>query len=386
MSCLVALLIAFVTAGSIHAQILLEDFSANRQTSIGDLWHPYLGEDGGTQTYALENGTLRVNTNSGGYYLYFLPYMGGYTFPNGYAQHWIKNGTWDSNINRLRFQFKCSKSVSRNSSGGDNMQIGTYIKPHGSSDTAWQGAHYYHLLDMSIHANRWSVIEINRVPQHQVGNDPNTNWPENPSGPGVNYFDGLTVFYIDSQGGEWTGQTCYLREVAFDKEIGEPDDHVSSIQATYNGTRYEVTWAAKKNQNVQFEVRYSTSSMHANGFASGTAGGTVSNPGSAYTGTFWASPAMPEATMLYVAIKPSNTTSFTEIAIPTFSGGGPVIISDCDVNHDGSINGQDVNMALDAALGKIACAADLNTDNRCDAIDAQRIINASMGSTCLVGL
>jgi len=58
--------------------------------------------------------------------------------------------------------------------------------------------------------------------------------------------------------------------------------------------------------------------MKVNGFASGTNGGTVTNPGSAYNTTSWDSPNMAESpTGEYVAIQPTSaTTSFSEIFIP----------------------------------------------------------------------
>jgi hypothetical protein len=370
-----------------RAQILLEDFSSMRKNGDNtNLWFAYTGEDP-VQTATIENGMLKDVTGAepNGVYVDFLPYDGGYTFPTGYAQYFIKQGTWDPNVNRLRFSVKCSKSVQRDPGGSDNLQIGTYIKPHNWSDAAWQGAHYYHLLGVNFYANQWTTIELNRVPQHQVGMSPYTNWPENPQS-GVNYYDGLTIFYFDTQGSGWGNQTCYFDNFEFGLVTGEPDAQVSSIAGSYNGSGYDVSWAAPKNSVTSYEVRYSTTSMKAAGFNSGTAGGTVSSPGSAYTSTLWRSPSMPQAAVLYVAIRPTTMSNFTEFKITSAPGvtSAPTT-SSCDVNKDGTVNSADVSLATDQALGKAACTSDLDGNGVCNVVDVQRVINASLGQSCRVG-
>src|SRR5262249_15500313 len=148
-----------------------------------------------------------------GVYWNFFPNTGsGYPYPQGFARNFIKGGTFDPNTNRLRMKVKCSGNVSRRSDGGDVLQIGTYVKSHTDPDTTQQGDHYYHLIDANFYANQWSYIEINRVPQHQVGQNPTTNWPEDPVS-GVHYFDGLTRFYFDTQSGNWSNQTCYFDDL-----------------------------------------------------------------------------------------------------------------------------------------------------------------------------
>jgi len=377
-------------AAETKAQVLLEDFASLRKNGMGtDLWAAYLGEDP-LQTYSLEDGMFKdvVGLPPNGVYMHFFPNTGfGYPFPDGYAQHWIKSGTWDPNANRLRFRVKCSADVPRRADGGDILQIGTYIKYHPNPDTASQGAHYYHLLDPNFFANRWMLIEINRVPQHQVGQNPYINWPEDPqwnSSNPVHYFDGLTRFYFDTQGSGWSNQTCHFDDFQFDTVNGEPDSYVSSTAATHNGTAYEVSWAAPKNSVTTYEVRYSTtSSLKVAGFSSGTDGGTVSSPGSAYVGTIWKSPAMPEASSMYVAIRPVGQSLFTEITIPAMSTQSPA--SPCDLNSDGLVDQVDVQLAKDAVLGAKPCTGDLDQNGRCDVIDLQRVTTAVLGGVCKVG-
>jgi len=304
---------------SAYADFLLEDFATPmRQTSEGDLFSTYNGEDPG-QTYAFANNMMQVKSASAGIYWHFLPYP--YIAPGGFASGWIKSGTWDPNVNHLRFSFMCTKSVSKTSSGNGNIQVGTYIKPRSDTEPSYQGAHYYHHLDPNVYANRWIYVDINRHPQHQVGSDSNTNWPDDPEWPKVHYWDGLTRWYFDTQAGAWDGQTCYFKDIRFAKVSGEPDYEVSSITATYNGQAYEVVWAGLKNSSLKYDIYYSTASMKAGGVGTGTSGGTISSTGNAYTDIIWKSPSMAEsATGLYVAIKPLGYSNFTEIYIPNSTG------------------------------------------------------------------
>jgi hypothetical protein len=373
----------------VRAQVLLEDFASQRKNGMGgDLWSAYLGEDP-NQTYSIENGMLKLVVGSGSApYLHFFPNTGfGYPFPQGFAQNFKKSGTWNPNINRLRFWVKCSKSVSRRSDGGDILQVGTYIKPHSSGDVAWQGAHYYHLFDPNFYANRWMMVELNRLPQHEVGNNGSATYAEDPEwSSGVHYFDGLTRFYFDtSNGSEWANQTCYFDNFEFDLKSGEPETQVSSMTATYTGSAYEVSWAAPKNVNTSYEIRYSTTSMKSAGFNSGASGGTVSSPGSAYVGTFWKSTNMPEADPLYVAIRPTNGSAFTELRIPKIPGSSGGSSNPCDLDGNSITDFSDATLSVDSAVGRRSCTADLNSDGICDVVDAQRVINASLGSTCRVG-
>jgi len=222
-----------------------------------------LGEDPG-QTGGLENGSYRVDVGGApnGVYFHFFPRSGGWPFSGGYAQQYVESGSWDPNVNRLRFWVKSSKSIARRSDGGGLIEIGTYVRGHSVTDVSWAGDHYYHELDPSFYSGRWMLVEINRVPQHQVGSDSNFNWPEDPEyspqltcgatgqicgTQNVHYFDGLTRFYFDSQGSQFSNSTWWFSDFEFAKVDGEPETLVSSLTATYTGTSYEVTWSGPKN-------------------------------------------------------------------------------------------------------------------------------------------
>jgi hypothetical protein len=64
----------------------------------------------------------------------------------------------------------------------------------------------------------------------------------------------------------------------------------------------------------------------------------------------------------------------------------PTTVSLCDLNGDGQVNSSDVQIAINQALGVVACTnADLVGNGQCNVIDVQRVINASMGASCKVG-
>ena len=288
----------------------LDDFSAVRvNPGTGEPYIGiYAGEDSG-QTWSISGGLLTVTGGNPGMYWHAASYP--YVPPMGWAKNWIESGTWDATFNRMRFTFRCDRAIPFEPSGSGNIQVGTYIKTS-TSDPANQGAHYYHLVDATIPANRWVWVDLNNQVQHQVGGNPNTNWPLI-----TNYYDKLTRFYFDSQDDGWTGTRCEFQPLVFFKTTGEPDTLVSNLSRTYDGTRYQVSWSAPKNQVRVYEVRYRTSSMKTDGFTSGTDGGTVDATASAYTNIQWSSPAMAQpAGGLYVAVRPQGTTTFAETFVP----------------------------------------------------------------------
>ena len=56
----------------------------------------------------------------------------------------------------------------------------------------------------------------------------------------------------------------------------------------------------------------------------------------------------------------------------------------CDLNSDGVVNLTDVMAAINMAIGISPCTANVAGANACNAIVVQRVVNASMGQTCLV--
>lgn len=311
---------------------LLEDFSSRRLNGDGGaLFDAYLGENteqtvtypGSDPSFPLGGKTLQVNVGGGGHpmvYMHFFPRSGGYSYPQGYAQTYVKNGTWDTACNRMTLWFKSTSPVP--ASIGGTFQIGTYIRAHGNSDSSWQGVHYYHLFAGSVPANKWVKCWINRTPQHQVGGNPSTNWGDDPewTAQGVHYFDGLTRWYFDGAYTSTADTSFQFALVSFSTVSGEPDDEVSTVSVVYDGARYSLGFDGLKNTPRTYNIRYSTTSMRVNGFASGTSGGVVSNPGSDYCGVSWSGPDMAEASPgMYFAIQPTNGSAFTEVYLENLS-------------------------------------------------------------------
>jgi hypothetical protein len=58
----------------------------------------------------------------------------------------------------------------------------------------------------------------------------------------------------------------------------------------------------------------------------------------------------------------------------------------CDLNTDGAVNSQDVQIAVNATIGLAACVfGDLNGNGACDVADLQRVIDAALGAACRTG-
>jgi len=57
--------------------------------------------------------------------------------------------------------------------------------------------------------------------------------------------------------------------------------------------------------------------------------------------------------------------------------------SPCDLNGDGVVNSADVTLAVNMALGTTPCTANLEGADVCTVITVQRVVNASLGGTCI---
>jgi hypothetical protein len=52
------------------------------------------------------------------------------------------------------------------------------------------------------------------------------------------------------------------------------------------------------------------------------------------------------------------------------------------LNHDGTVNGADVQLAIAMALGSVPCSANIGGTGVCNVAVVQRVINAAMGQAC----
>jgi hypothetical protein len=55
----------------------------------------------------------------------------------------------------------------------------------------------------------------------------------------------------------------------------------------------------------------------------------------------------------------------------------------CDLNQDGLVNNADIAIAINMALGTVACSANVEGSNTCTVITVQRVFNASLGQPCV---
>ena len=86
--------------------------------------------------------------------------------------------------------------------------------------------------------------------------------------------------------------------------------------------------------------------------------------------------------------------SLRQIFVKQWNGSGWELVSgtagsnqlSCDLNGDGSINVLDVIIAINQTLGNSPCGtADLQQNGKCDVVDVQRVVAASLGGACLIG-
>lgn len=85
-----------------------------------------------------------------------------------------------------------------------------------------------------------------------------------------------------------------------------------------------------------------------------------------------------------ITVTAHGATGGTASAVLTVTYTAPTI--SCDLNHDGSVNVLDVQLASNQALGNASCtSADLNSDGLCTIVDVQRVINSSLGASCHLG-
>jgi hypothetical protein len=60
--------------------------------------------------------------------------------------------------------------------------------------------------------------------------------------------------------------------------------------------------------------------------------------------------------------------------------------SQCDLNSDGVVDVQDVQISINKALGLVPCGTgDLVGTGSCNVVDVQRVVNAALGQSCRLG-
>jgi hypothetical protein len=281
---------------------------------------------------AIAGRSLQINLNEGTLYAQFNPFdpRGNRAFARDYCAN---PAGWQFNTyNRLRFWIKRPTTASPMSTGGQpNMAVGTYVKRIADADARSDetgGNHYYHLLNIPATAT-WVQVILNMHPDHVRGA---SGFVEHgvvarPTGePQYNYFDALTRFYIEDGAKHERYPAVYLfDEFGFYQEPREENDaQVFSLTGTYvpSEKRVIVTWKRNKNENtVKHEVRYAFTDIHESGWAKAKPApqGVVAPAGQqGYNGIYYDTKALPLGNQekVYIAIKPQNAKTFSQIVIP----------------------------------------------------------------------
>jgi hypothetical protein len=279
-------------------------------------------------TDAITGNSIQIDLSSGRLHLQFNPYNADDS--RGFARDYSANpSAWRFNTyNRMSFWIKRPRSAAPlDLHGRSNVELGTFVKrvanPDSRSDETGN-SHYYHMLNLP-NEGQWTYVIINMHPNHlrsQPGAEDPGNRPHPTGEPKFNYFDTLTRFYIED---EPTRGTYLVDDIQFYHEpAAENDRQVYSLTGTFDPVknRLTVTWERHKNENnIAHEVRYAFKDIHQLGWeaASRAPRGIVKPPGEqGYNGMVYTAQTRPITghPVLYIAIKPSNSRLFSQIALP----------------------------------------------------------------------
>jgi len=272
----------------------------------------------------------------------FTPHQ---TYPNDWvAGNLMPGQTWNPDFNRMRFDVTCNyQIIFPRPVGGNGYNLGTYVRTQNIGYL--QGMHFYHQFAGNQYANHTMHFEAMRTPEHSTSTglidagqfleDPTYTSGIYQDGK-FHYFDGLNDFYINYGPyalAQWAaGGVCQIQNIRFALVTGEADTWVSTVQASYTGSAYEVSW----NQpgvipgGATYDVRYATDqSCHTKGFSQCTVpnGGTGSSvtglDNTGYSDILWTSPNMSEQSNIWIAIRPHMRIQ----AVTGADGKGPFVIT-----------------------------------------------------------
>jgi hypothetical protein len=306
---------------------------------------------------AITGKSLQVRLTEGKLYLEFSPwnYAGKLACPNGKLvkpqgpraftrDYSLDPDAWQFNTyNRMRYWVRVPANGPRHSTDGkSNVEMGTYVRRVKDTDRYSDetgGGHFYHLLNLPA-VGAWTQVILNMHPDHRRGNagavDPGLQ--THPTGePLYNYFDAMTRFYISYPYANPTKYPCTFLLDDFEvyrEPHKENDAQVFSLTATYvvQTNRLIVTWnRAKRDGKVKHEVRYAFSDIHASGWEKARrAPQAIITPtgDGGYNNMIYDTTALPlgRRSIVYVAIKPQNSTRFSQIVVP-------LIRTNTDSNH-----------------------------------------------------
>jgi hypothetical protein len=305
------------------------------------------GNEGGPLAISIDSSNRKAGGSSlklvltGGKELYaqWNPYDGvGRDFARNYSTN---PSAWRFNTyNRFRFWFYVPPTATaERTDGNQNFYMGTYVKrvtaPDIYSDETG-GGHFYH--PFNVLRGEWSLCVLNTHPGHErgvTGGTDSENRPYPTSGDPANtynYFDALTRFYIQENSVIPNFPREYRIDdmVFFQETAAENDRQIYSICASLTSSnRLFLTWNRHKDENsVRNEVRYAFSDIHSIGWNAATPapGGTITPPGyQGYNGMIYDTTGinLSGRSVVYLAIKPENSSVFSQIALPVSGAGAP---------------------------------------------------------------
>jgi hypothetical protein len=317
------------------------------QPNTGDankyLWNLYNGSGSGptsvttAQKYA-GNQSLRSQYDSGNNWQFqFYTYTEGVAgFNNGwqFMRKFVTNPTsWQTGkVNRMRFWMLLPPGTDEAGGGNHNFEFGTYIRCSACGGAEDGGGHYYHHFDLP-YTGVWHQLIVDTHPNHLRGNSGGTelgDLPNPTNEPGFTYFDLMTRFYLDFPYDKFPMPAVFYMDnfEVYEEQRPENTEQVYSLNAVYvpSTNMVRVGWARRKDQDtVKHDVRYAFSDIHSIGWAAATPApnGTVTPPGtSGYNGMEWSTTGLNLSgkSVVYVAIKPQNSSLFRQIAVPVVPG------------------------------------------------------------------
>jgi hypothetical protein len=294
--------------------------------------------DGGVFTSAMNRvdavsgSSLQMSLTSGRWKARFAPegYKGKKQFTRDYC---ADPAGWRFNTyNRLRFWIKLPLSAPPHfTDGKTNVAVGTYVNRVHNANMASLvegGGSYTHWIN--VPTGRWVQVIMNMHPDLPGGDAGavESGYLPHPTGEAnYNYFDALGQFFIEARERPSSYPADYLLdEMEFIcQAYPENDDQIYSIAAAHerDSNRIIVTWNRRRDEDqVRHEVRYAFADIHGIGWsqAQPAPAGIVTPPGKGrgYSGMIYDTTALPlsKQAVVYIAIKPENSETFSQVAIP----------------------------------------------------------------------
>jgi hypothetical protein len=87
----------------------------------------------------------------------------------------------------------------------------------------------------------------------------------------------------------------------------------------------------------------------------------------------------------YTAQWSSTSGTYASSTVSFKAAGSGGALNSCDLNSDGVVNSVDTQSMTSMILGSSPCTANINGTGVCNAVVLQRVVNAAMGGTCLIG-